>query len=461
METRHVEYAILGIGTAGLGAFSRIRKKSESVLLIQHGPYGTTCARVGCMPSKMLIAAGDLAHAIDGGAYFGIDGHYQVNGKRVFERIKQERSEKFVGPVLSYVDSIDEKFKVEGKATFVDPQTIDVDGRLRINADKIILTCGSTPYVPPVFKSLSHELDTSDSIFELDDLPKSLAVVGLGVIALELGQAFHRLGVATTLYGHSGRIGSFTHPDMQREVMLTLQQELNIIPQGQFTHAAKVAEGYELTYITGEGQTVTRTYERVLLASGRVSNLHSMNLENSGLALNSKGLPQYDPLTMQCGDSPIFIAGDATEDSPLWHEAYLEGRIAADSAVHFPDRKEGKRVPCLGIYFTDPQMALVGTAYSRLDPEQTIIGRARMAHGPRHEIYNDQRGMIQVYVDKNSGQLLGAEIFGRGGEHMAQVLALAIEHEMTVGEILQMPVYHPSLEEVMKAALNKAFFQLN
>ena len=461
MEIREVEYAILGVGTAGLGAFSRIRKKTDSVLLIQHGPYGTTCARVGCMPSKMLIAAGDLAHAIDEGSYFGIDGHYQVNGKRVFERLKEDRTEKFVGSVLKYVDSIMDQFKVEGKATFVDPHTIEVDGRLRVKAKKIILTCGSTPYISPVFEPLQDELDTSDTIFELDDLPKSLAVVGLGVIALELGQAFHRLGVATTLYGRSGRIGSFTHPDMQREVMRTLQQELNIIPQGNFTRVTKVAAGYELTYVTGEGETITRTYERVLLASGRSSNLRSMKLENSGLTLDSRGLPQYDLLTMQCGDAPVFIAGDATEDLPLWHEAYIEGRIAATSAIHFPDRKEGKRTPGFGVYFTDPEMAVVGTNYTTLDPEKTIIGRARMAQGPRHEIYNDKRGMIQVYVDKESGILRGAEIFGRGAEHMAQTLVLAIEHEMTVSEILQMPVYHPSLEEVMKNALNAAMFQMH
>ncbi|MDA3903624.1 MAG: dihydrolipoyl dehydrogenase [Desulfuromusa sp.] len=460
METREVEYVILGVGTAGLGAFSRIRKQTDSVLLIQHGPYGTTCARVGCMPSKMLIAAGDIAHAIDEGAYFGIDGHYQVNGKRVFERIKQDRAEKFVGSVLKYVDSIKAQFKVEGKATFIDLHTIDVDGKLRVKADKIILACGSTPYVSPVFEPLSHELDTSDTIFELDALPKSLAVVGLGVIALELGQAFHRLGVETTLYGRSGRIGSFTHADMQREVMRTLQQELNIIPQGNFTHATKVDGGYELAYRTGDGEIITKSYERVLLASGRISNLHSMKLENAGLTLDSRGLPQYDPLTMQCGDAPVFIAGDATEDLPLWHEAYIEGRIAASSAIKFPARKEGKRVPGMGVYFTDPQMASVGTAYSSLDPDQTIIGLARMGHGPRHEIYNDSRGMIQVYVNKESGSLLGAEIFGRGAEHMAQTLVLAIEHEMTVAEILQMPVYHPSLEEVMKDALNKALFQL-
>ena len=460
MEIREVEYAIVGVGTAGLGAFSRIRKKTNSVVLIQHGPYGTTCARVGCMPSKMLITAADLAHNIDEGRFFGIDGQYQVNGPRVFERIKEDRAKTFVGGVLKYVNSIPDQFKLEGKAVFVGPDTLEVDSKVQIKADKIILACGSTPYLSPVFEPLRDVLDTSDTIFEIDDLPKSLAVVGLGVIALELGQAFHRLGTSTTLYGRSGRIGSFTHPDMQTEVMKTLQKELDIIPQGNFTAARKVADGIELTYQTASGEEIIKTYERVLVASGRASNLRSMNLEKSNLVLDDRGLPKYDLLTMQCGDSKIFIAGDATEDLPLWHEAYTEGRIAADSAISYPGRKEGTRTAGLGIYFTDPLMAIVGQEYRRLDPDSIVVGRASVGKGPRHEIYHDKRGIIQLYADKQSGVLLGAELFGRGAEHMAHTLVLAIEHRMTVKDILRMPIYHPSLEEVMKAALNQVLFQL-
>ncbi len=460
MEIREVDYAIVGVGTAGLGAFSRIRKVTDSVLLIQYGPYGTTCARVGCMPSKMLITAAELAHNIDEGAFFGIDGSYQVNGPRVFERIKEDRAKTFVGGVLKYVDSIPEQFKLEGKASFVDPHTLDVDGKVQVKANKIILACGSTPYLSPVFEPLREQLDTSDTIFELDDLPESLAVVGLGVIALELGQAFHRLGVKTTLYGRSGRIGSFTHPDMQKRVMTTLQEELDIIPQGQFTSARKVDAGFELTYQTAAGETIVKTFERVLVASGRVSNLRSMKLENSGLPLDDRGLPEYDLLTMQCGDSTTYVAGDVTEDLPLWHEAYTEGRIAADSAINYPQRVEGARTAGLGIYFTDPQMAIIGADYRSLEPGSIIVGRALVGKGPRHEIYHDHRGLIQVYVDKASGILLGAEIFGRGAEHMAHTLVLAVEHRLTVKDILRMPIYHPSLEEVMKAALNDALFQL-
>ena len=214
MESREVEYLIIGVGTAGLGAYSRIRRHTNSLLMIQQGPYGTTCARVGCMPSKMLVSAAEIAHTIDNGEYFGINGSYKVDGKRVFERLKEDREKKFVGGVLKATNKIKDEFKIEGKAVFVDSNTVEVDGKLRVKAEKIVIACGSTPFFPKAFKELSESVDTSDTIFELDDLPKSIAVVGLGVIALELGQSFQRLGVRTTLFGHSGRIGAFLHPDM-------------------------------------------------------------------------------------------------------------------------------------------------------------------------------------------------------------------------------------------------------
>ncbi|HIE07914.1 MAG TPA: hypothetical protein EYP64_07705 [Desulfarculaceae bacterium] len=196
---RQVEYLIVGVGTAGLGAYSRIRRKSKSLLLIQHGPFGTTCARVGCMPSKMLVTAAELAHNIDHGSYFGIDGGYKVDGKEVFARLKRDRAEKFVGEVLKAVDKIPQEIIIRGEARFVAKNRIEVNSE-EIIAEKIILACGSSPFIPPLLQPLAAELDTSDTIFELDELPQSIAVVGLGVIALELGQAFHRLGVRTTLF---------------------------------------------------------------------------------------------------------------------------------------------------------------------------------------------------------------------------------------------------------------------
>lgn len=456
MQVREVEYAVVGVGTAGLGAYSRIRRKTDNLVLIQHGPYGTTCARVGCMPSKMLIAAADIAHTIEAGAFYGINGSYSVDGKRIFARLKQDRAERFVGKVMKAVEKIPAAYKLEGQAVFVDPHTLQIGDDLQIKAQKIILACGSTPAFHGPFAGVKEVVDSSDTIFELDDLPPSLAVVGLGVIALELGQAFHRLGVKVTMFGHSGRIGGFQHPDMQGETMAVLAQELDIVPRGEFIDARQTSAGFELKFRRDTGEVLTHTSARVLVASGRESNLRKMKLENSGLNLDNRGLPLYDPLTMRCGEGHIYVAGDVTEDLSLWHEAYIEGRIAAESALAPTGAKSGKRAVPLGIYYTDPQMASVGASYAELNKDEIVIGTARMSGGPRHAIYNDTRGMLQIYAAKGDGRILGAEIFGRGAEHMAHTLALAIEYRADLAGMLEMPFYHPCLEEVMKDALLNA-----
>lgn len=456
---RKVEYLIIGVGTAGLGAYSRIRRKSRSLLLIQDGPFGTTCARVGCMPSKMLITAAELAHGIDHGQYFGVNGEYKIDGKRVFERLREDRKNKFVGGVLKAVDKIPEELIIRGRAKFLSPQCVGVNGET-IEAEKIILACGSSPYISPVFDPVKDKVDTSDTIFELENLPQSIAVIGLGVIALELGQAFHRLGVKTTLFGHSGRIGPFTHPELQKETLNVLSQELTIHPQGEVVNAQMQGDAIALTFKKADGSEILQSFERVLVASGRHSHLKTMDIENAGISLNRKGLPIYNLETMQCSDAPIFIAGDATEELTLWHEAYDEGRVAADSALSYPQVKGKKRRVPLGIYFSDPQMAIVGRQFHQLDSEKIVIGKAPFSKGPRHEIYNVHHGVFYLYVDKSSGAIEGGEIFGKGAEHFAHYLALAISQKLTVHQVLEAPFYHPCLEEVMKAALNQAMFQL-
>ncbi|MDP3979514.1 MAG: dihydrolipoyl dehydrogenase [Pseudomonas sp.] len=459
MNKVKVEYAIIGSGTAGLGAYSRIRRKTDNFIMIQHGPYGTTCARVGCMPSKMLITAADHAHEITEGGFFGVNGSYQVDGVHVFERLRRDRAQKFVGGVLKQINDIPVEFKLKGFAKFAGPNTVVVDNSLTIEADKIIVACGSRPNVPDVFKKIQKRLYTSDSIFEIENLPESLGVIGLGVIALELGQSFHRLGVKTTFFGRSGRTGDLTHPDMQGATLDVLSKELDIIPQGEVLDAWEDDECAWVKYRLASGDTIVRNFAAILVAVGRVSNIDKLNIQSTGVELDSKGFPYFDAQTMQCGESPIYIAGDATDELPLWHEAYDEGRIAGDSALNFPEKVKGVRKVPLGIYFTDPQMAIVGKSFNQLAGVDIVIGDLPF-RGPRHEVWNKTQGRIQVYLEARSGVILGAELLGYQAEHLAHLLALAITHKMTADQVLEMPIYHPSAEEVLRNVLNQARFKL-
>jgi len=459
MKIKKVEYAIIGSGTAGLGAYSRIKRHTDNFVMIQHGPYGTTCARVGCMPSKMLITAADHAHEASRGQHFGVNAEYTVDGRQVLNRLRQTRDKKFVGNVLRQIDSIGDKFKLQGLAKFRSDHEIQVGDDLLVEAEKIIIACGTRPFIPQQLAAVNSKILTSDTIFELATLPRSIAVIGLGVIALELGQSLHRLGVSTTLYGRSGKIGDLTHPALQAETYQCLSEELDILACGEIIETWLENDRAVIRFRQVDGQVITRKFDALLVAAGRVSNVDRLELQNTNLETDSKGVPIHHPQTMQCANSSVYIAGDATGEKPLWHEAYDEGRIAGESALSYPNSKIARRKTPLGIYFTDPQMAMVGCSYKELKGRDIVIGDVPF-NSPRHEVWQKTKGRIQVYLDAHSGEILGAELLGHQAEHLAHLLALAITHKMSAAQLLEMPIYHPSAEEVLKKALDAARFQL-
>ena len=411
------------------------------------------------MPSKMLITAADHAHDISQGPLFGIHADLNIDHKQVFNRIRKDRAEKFVGNVLKQIDQIPAKFKLQGTAKFITSNQIQVADDLIIEAQKIVIACGTRPFIPKQLQSIKNNLYTSDSIFEIETLPKSIAVIGLGVIALELGQSMHRLGIKTSLFGRSGKIGGLTNPQMQAETLSCLNEELTIYPQGEIIEACEENGGITLHYKQDNGALITQHFAAILVAAGRVSNVDQLDLHNTDIELDSQGIPQFNAQTMQCANLPIYIAGDATSDLPLWHEAYDEGRAAGDNALLYPNAETMHRRTPLGIYFTDPQMAIVGRSFTQLQGQDIVIGES-LFNGPRHLVWKKSQGLLQVYLDAKTGEILGAELLGYQAEHLAHLLALAITHRMTAEQFLQMPIYHPSAEEVLKKAMDNARFQL-
>jgi dihydrolipoamide dehydrogenase len=160
----------------------------------------------------------------------------------------------------------------------------------------------------------------------------------------------------------------------------------------------------------------------------------------------------FDPGTMRIGDTRIYIAGDVTGERPLLHEAGDEGRIAGHNAISAEPTAFRRKTP-LSITFCDPNIVVVGTRFADLDPASTATGQIQMGPVGRAMIMSKNRGLIRVYADKASGRLLGAEMACPKGENLGHLLAWCIQKEMTVGEILQMPFYHPVIEEALQAAL--------
>lgn len=454
MKEMNVDVAVIGAGTAGLGARRAALKHTQSVVMIEGGLHGTTCARVGCMPSKLLIAAAEAAHTISDAHHFGVHPEgLSINGKQVMDRVRSER-DRFVGFVLESVDDIPAEQKITGYARFLDDHTLQVDDHTRITAKTIVIATGSTPIILPQFAALGERLIVNDHVFDWEDLPESVAVFGPGVIGLELGQALHRLGVKTFVFGRGGRVGPLTEPKLIDYAVETYKSEFPLYPDAHVRSMENTGNGVRITWQDDDGSERTEHVDYVLAAIGRKPNLGKLGLENTSLDISGPGgIPAFDPFTLQAGDSNIFLAGDINNDRPLLHEAADEGRIAGDNAGRYPDIRAGHRRSPIGVVFSDPQIAMVGSTHASLKPGCFATGTVSFENQGRSRVMRKNKGLLHVYGEQGTGRFLGAEMIGPSAEHLAHLLAWAHQNQMTVEQMLEMPFYHPVIEEGLRTAL--------
>lgn len=462
MSTQHIniDVAIIGAGTAGLSAYRAARKQGASALLIEGGPYGTTCARVGCMPSKLLIAAAEAMHAQHRLATFGIDAPAaRVDGVRVMQRVLTER-DRFVGFVLEGVDDIAATDKLRGYAKFKDSHTLEValeaGGTATVGAKSIVIATGSTPFKPSELEAAGDRLVVNDDIFAWTDLPKSVLVIGAGVIGLELGQALSRLGVETTLIGRRNHMAMLSDPAVLETAIEVFRDEMHYISDGAVTSVARSDAGVVITYTDNDKVSHTKTVDYLISTAGRRVNLPQLDLDAANITVNKSGIPDFNSNTMQVNASHVFLAGDANAELQLLHEAADEGATAGANAARVAlgqDVQADQRRTPLSIVFSDPNIATVGTPYRALDLERSAVGEVSFHNQGRSRVMLVNKGKLRVYADRQTRRLLGAEMVGPRNEHIAHLLAWAHQMGLTVDQMLEMPFYHPVIEEGLRTAL--------
>ena len=456
MKKVYTDVAVIGAGSAGLVAFRTAKKWTRNVVLIEGGPYGTTCARVGCMPSKLLIAAAEAAHAVEQANDFGIRvGEVNIDGVAVMDRVRSER-DRFVGFVVDGVESIPESQRIRGFAKFLSDHVLQVDDHTTVYAKRVVIATGSTPTHPPILNGLGDRLVINDDIFDWTDLPQSVAVFGPGVIGVELGQALSRLGVEVLVFGRGGPLGPLTDPKVAAAAKESLGREFYLDTDANVSRVTRIDDAIQIEYEGPDGQQLNVDVDYVIAATGRSPNVKGLSLENTSLPLDEQGVPVFDPATMRIGDSHTFIAGDVDSDRPILHEASDEGHIAGENAARFPLVTPQRRSSPLGIVFSDPQMAMVGDRFADLDSENIVIGEVSFKDQGRSRVMLKNDGLLRVYASERSGRFLGAEMFGPRAEHMGHLLAWAHQSGMTIAQMLDMPYYHPVIEEGLRTALRDA-----
>lgn len=446
---RKVDVAIIGAGSAGLTARREVLKKTDNYVVIDDGILGTTCARVGCMPSKVLIQVANDYHRRHKLLEQGINGsqHLSVDTVKVMRHVRKLR-DRFVrgvtGSMESWIHS--DKF-IAQRASFLDAHTLMVADE-KIHAEKIIIATGSRPYPLDILKGFESFLIDTNRFFELDDLPSSIAVIGAGVIGMELGQAMSQLGVETTIIGRRPNLAGISDPELNAYAIKKFSEFLNF----SFSGVNSVEQYQDKIKIqSGDKQIIV---DKILLANGRKPNLDSLKLENAGIKDFVNGVPIYHPHTFSLlSHKHIFIVGDVNNEKPLLHEASDQGRVAGYNCVN-PLKEFRPRTP-LFVTFCEPNICKVGLGYQELEQQgrEFSIGQVSFEGQGRSIVKLKEMGMLRVYGDKATGELLGAEMMGPDSEHLAHLLSWIIDLGVDVTRALSLPFYHPVIEEGLRTAI--------
>ena len=439
------DIAVIGAGTAGSTAFREITRAGRAAVWIDHGPLGTTCARVGCMPSKAVLHAAhewSLLRELAGGAPVA-----GASAEALWARARATRDALAQGAAQRTRAAAGERLLM-GTARFVGPDQLDVEGQ-RVRARAFVVATGSRPVVPPPLAALGERLLTTDSLFELERLPRSIGIVGLGAIGLEMGLALSRLGLRVVGGDLLDTVAGIADPAVRERALQRFGRELPIW-LGRAMEAQAVSGG---VCVSAGGQS--ETVEMVLAAIGRQPNVERLDLAQAGVALDARGRPQVDAATLRAGNTCVFLAGDVHPERPLMHEAADEGVIAAQDALALLDGRSPaaavRRVP-LSIVFSDPDVAAIGLPFDRL-PAGAVVGTAEGSANGRSRILGATDNLVRLYAERGSGTLVGASLVASHGEHLAHLLAWAIQRRESAAGLLEMPYYHPSVEEMLQSAL--------
>lgn len=444
---------IIGGGSAAFAAALKARELNKKVIMINEGlPIGGTCVNVGCVPSKTLIRTAEAFHHANSPNFKGIiPGENKIDFKEVI-RQKRELVADLREKKYSDVVQDDENIKIiRRRAKLLDNHTVEA-GSAKYTANTILIATGSSTFVPDLPGLDSAGYYTNDTLYELNELPEHLIVIGGRYIALENAQLFARLGSKVTILQRSNRIIPDESPDITEALTDYLREEgIDVITGVKINNFTK-SNGITKVHFSSSGDELTLHGTHIFIATGRKGNTDDLGLDNLGIATYGKGFIKTDEYNCT-GVSNIYAAGDVTGEHLFVYTAAYGGALAVENA--FGEEKKVKDFSVLPwVIFTDPQVAGVGMdenqAYKAgIDYDTSTLW---MKDVPRAVAARNTKGFIKLIRNKSDDKLIGARILAPEGSEMLMEIALAIKYGITVGELKGM--FHPylTLSEAVKLA---------
>lgn len=454
INNKQFDLIIVGGGSAAFSAAIKAESLGLTTLMVNGGlDFGGTCVNVGCVPSKNLIRAGETAYHATHSNFTGIkpkgveiDFAQVIKDKKRLVATLQEKK------YMDVVSDFQNLKMVTGWVEFKDEKTIVVNGKDEYKALKFLISTGAATSVPPIEGLNKVPYLTNVSLFDLGKQPESLIVLGGGYIALEIAQAYHRLGTKVTLLQRSPFVLSKLTPDISDELLKHLRLEGMTIQTGLTFNSVTEENGRIKVKSEKYGDIKLFEAEKLVVATGTKPNTGKLGLENIGLQLTKSGYIEVNE-KMESNLRNIFAAGDVANTPAFVYTAAFEGKIAVENAFTGAENKANySSLPW--VVFTDPQVAGAGLDEAQAK-EQNIpfeVSKLELKNVPRAIAANDMRGFIKLIRNTETDKLIGARVVAPEGGELIQQLSMAIKYGITVKDLAEGFYPYLTLGEGIKLA---------
>jgi len=452
------EFDLIVIGSgSGLDVASGLSRRGQKVAVIEPGRLGGTCLNRGCIPSKMLIHRADIAEEINNSEKFGI--HASIEDID-FDDIIKEVNEEVHGDAENIekgLNQSDQHTLYKEEARFVDEKVLELkDSGKKITSEKIVVAAGSRPFIPPVDGVEDVDYWTSKEALNPDSQPESIIMVGGGYISLELAHFYDAMGTEVTILERGNRVLNREDRDVSEKITDIAGDRYDLELGVSATQLSESDGKKKVVAEDSDGEELEFTADEILLATGRVPNSDSLEVEQAGIETTERGFIKTDE-KMKTNVDGIYALGDIADNWMFKHSANHEGEIVFKNIVtgdqynlDYPEMPHA--------VFTSPQIAGIGSTEQQLEENDTeyVSASYDYENTGMGGALKEEDGFVKVLADPRDGKILGCHIIGpHASQQIHEVLVAMKAGSGTVDDIKDTIHIHPALNEVVQRAFNQ------